>query len=98
MKQNLNLIKDKLKQSMPELKKDFHVENLAIFGSVAKRIEMEDSDVDILVNFSDPPGFFTFMKLEEELSDLLQRKVDLVTGNALKNTIKQDVLNHIIYV
>lgn len=98
MKQNLDVIKERLKYHLPSLRKDFHIEEIGIFGSVAYGRAKPKSDVDILVNFSHPPGFFRFVKLEEHLSSILRRKVDLVTKNALKNTIKSEILQQVIYV
>jgi predicted nucleotidyltransferase len=43
-------------------------------------------------------GFFTFLELEEYLSRVLGRRVDLVTKNALKPAIKEAVLQHVVYV
>lgn len=98
MKQNLDTIKQQLAPHLPSLRKDFHIEELGIFGSTALGRAKIKSDVDILVDFSRPPGFFTFMKLEEHLSRILGKKVDLVTRNALKSTIKKEILQQVIYV
>lgn len=98
MKQNLNTIKQQLAIYLPSLRKDFHVEELGIFGSIAAGREKSKSDVDILVNFSSPPGFFKFIKLEEYLSRILRKKVDLVTRNALKSTVRKEILQQVVYV
>ena len=98
MKQNFDTIKDQLKHHLPSLRKDFSVVEIGIFGSVIQGHAKPESDVDILVDFSHPPGFFTFIKLEEYLSNILQRKVDLVTRNALKDTVKKEILHQVIYV
>lgn len=60
------------------------VERLAIFGSVVRGEARPDSDVDILVQFS--PGaktFDRFMALSELLEERLQRRVEVVTTEAL---------------
>jgi predicted nucleotidyltransferase len=98
MKQYLDIAKKQLKDKLPALQKDFFIQKIGIFGSVAKGEDTPTSDIDILVHFSNSPGFFTFIKLEEHLSGLLNRKVDLVTQDALKDTIKNDILRHIVYV
>jgi len=98
MKPYLAKIKTQLKAHLPELKKDFQIKELGIFGSVARGEERSESDVDIIVNFSDPPGFFRFIRLEEHLSNLLHRKVDLVTKNALKEVVKKEILRQVTYV
>lgn len=98
MKQNLDTIKQQLASHLPSLRKDFHIEELGIFGSTVQRRERSKSDVDILVDFSHPPGFFKFIKLEEYLSRILRKKVDLVTRSALKNAIKKEILQQVVYV
>lgn len=98
MKQNLDTIKEQLKHHLPELRNDFSVVEIGIFGSASKGRIRPGSDVDILVDFSQPPGFFRFIRLEEQLSRILHRKVDLVTKNALKDAIKREILDQVIYV
>ena len=56
------------------------------------------SDIDLLVEFSKPVGFVTFMRLENFLSERLGKQVDLVTSDSLKPVIRQDVLAEVIYV
>jgi len=58
----------------------------------------KESDVDILVEFSKPVGFFKFIDLEDYLSNILKRKVDLVTNKSLKPAIKDQILKELIYV
>lgn len=79
------------------LENDYHVKKLGVFGSVARGNQKKSSDVDILVEFSKPVGFFQFIKLEDYLSKILSRKVDLVTKNALKPAIKAQILKEMIY-
>lgn len=62
----------------------FGVKSLAVFGSVARGEAGPASDVDILVEFNDTPGFDQYMDLKFFLEDLLKRSVDLVTSAALK--------------
>ena len=58
-------------------------EKLWVFGSVARREERADSDVDFLVKFKDSIGFFEYCGFENELSDVVGRKVDLVQNTTL---------------
>lgn len=98
MKQNRDQITNILNQHRELLKKNYDVEDLGVFGSFARGDNTQTSDVDILVRFSQPLGFFKFIELENYLTKLLGRKVDLVTEKALKPTIKNDVLREIVYV
>lgn len=80
------------------LRREYHVKNVGIFGSFVKGHERTGSDIDILVEFAEPIGFFKFIELEEFLSSILKRKVDLVTKAALKPAIKKEVLKELVYV
>ncbi|MDI6734070.1 MAG: nucleotidyltransferase family protein [Patescibacteria group bacterium] len=91
-------IKRRIKENLPILKSKYQVEKLALFGSVARGSQTQTSDIDILVELESPVGFFDFIRLEKFLSELLQRKVDLVTRNALKPLIRENILREAIYV
>ena len=79
------------------LQEKYNVVQIGIFGSVAKGLANPKSDLDILVEFSKPIGMFKFIELEEQLSALLSKKVDLVTKQSLKPLIKAEILSHTIY-
>jgi predicted nucleotidyltransferase len=68
---------------------------LALFGSVLRDEFGPDSDIDVLVEFEPQAriGLITYASIQNELSELLQRPVDLVTRDGLKPLIKQDVLD-----
>lgn len=83
---------------MPNLREKYQVEKLGIFGSVARGENTANSDIDILVEFKNPVGFFHFIRLENYLSELLGKKVDLISQKAPKPAIKEDVLKEAIYV
>jgi uncharacterized protein len=50
---------------------EYGVKSLSVFGSVARGDEKETSDIDILVSFNQPLGFFAFMKLRDHLEGIL---------------------------
>lgn len=98
MKHSLSVITKKLKSNLPDLRSGYNVKELGVFGSVARGKEKSVSDVDILVTFSQAPGFFKFVELEERLARILDRKVDLVTKSAIKSVVKDEILRGIVYV
>jgi predicted nucleotidyltransferase len=79
------------------LRRNYSVKAIGVFGSVARSEQKKYSDLDVIVEFSEPVGFFKFIELEYFLSRVLKRKVDLVTKNALKPAIKQNVLKQTVY-
>ncbi|MGA9086568.1 MAG: nucleotidyltransferase family protein [Methanoregula sp.] len=87
-----------LKKLKGEVSREYSVKTIGVFGSVARSEETEESDIDLLVEFSRPVGFVTFMRLEHFLSERLGARVDLVTSDSLKPVIRQDVLAEVIYV
>ncbi|MCX5898562.1 MAG: nucleotidyltransferase family protein [Proteobacteria bacterium] len=87
-----------LKKEMPALNSTYHVSDCGIFGSYVREDAGESSDIDILVRFEKPIGFFKFIELEDYLSEKLGIKVDLVTEDALKPLIKPSIMESVIYV
>jgi predicted nucleotidyltransferase len=98
MKSNRQDILASLKKLKKEVAKEYSVKTIGVFGSVARDEQTWQSDIDLLVEFSKPVGFVTFMRLENFLSERLGNKVDLVTPDSLKPVIRQDVLSEVIYV
>ena len=77
-----------LHELMPEIRRDFGVRSVALFGSTARGEAREDGDVDLLVDFEIGPTFDSFMGLKFFLEDHLGLKVDLVTPDALKPRLR----------
>jgi hypothetical protein len=68
------------------------VKSLDVFGSVARDEARPDSDVDFLVEFSTPVGFFDFFRIQHYLEDILGRDIDLGTQDALREHLREPVL------
>jgi len=94
----LNEIKEILKQNKKELKDKYKIKKIGVFGSYVRGEEKKRSDIDILVEFSEPVGLFEFMDMEEYLEKLLGVKVDLVSKKALKPRIGQHILKEVVYI
>lgn len=74
----------------------FGIKSLAIFGSVARDEARLDSDVDILVEFSEPPTFRSYMKLKSHLEELLEREVDLADIDMLRPEVIHNIMEDAI--
>lgn len=91
-------LKEKLRELKPLLESEYKVKSIGFFGSYARGEEREDSDVDILVEFSEPIGLLKFVELEDFLTEELGVKVDLVMKSALKPRVRERVLREAVYV
>jgi predicted nucleotidyltransferase len=95
---DIHTITKTLHDYTPQFARDYAVRRFGVFGSMVRGDQTESSDIDILVDFTKPIGLFAFVRLEEELTKLLKRKVDLVTSRALKSAIRDDILKETLYV
>lgn len=95
---SLKTIKELIRKNKSLLEENYKVKVLGIFGSYSRRASCRGSDIDILVEFSESPDFFEFLRLEGLLERLLGLKVDLVTPDALKPLIKNEILRETIYI
>jgi predicted nucleotidyltransferase len=82
----------------PMLSEQYHIIRIGIFGSTIRGDRTEGSDIDILVEFSEPPGLFRFMEIENLLSDILNAPVDLVEIHGIKPRLKDRILSEVAYV
>jgi predicted nucleotidyltransferase len=76
----------------------YKVTRLGVFGSFARGEETPDSDIDILVEFSEIPGMIDFLKTEEYLETVLNRKIDLVRENAIRPELKSVIMSEVIMI
>lgn len=84
-----------LRSHREEIRREYGVVEIGVFGSCVRGESTENSDVDILVSFDKPLGFFKFLELEERLGEWLGATVDLVTKSALKPHIGSHILNEV---
>jgi len=94
------MLLDKLHDQKPTitaLAGRYGAKHVRVFGSVARREEREDSDVDFLVNL--PHGYDMFAQripLTNDLSDLLGRRVDLIPEHELNQYIRDQVIQEAV--
>jgi predicted nucleotidyltransferase len=92
---NIQQIKFKLSQLKKQLIAEFHIKEIGVFGSYVRNEQTNNSDLDVLVDFSEYPGMFQFVKMENFLSEQLGIKVDLVIKSALKPNIGKRILSEV---
>lgn len=87
-----------LKKNENSIKKKYGVKKIGVFGSFARGEGKEGSDVDILVDFKNGcKTFDNYMELKFFLEDLFSRNIDLVTMEALRPQLKDDILQEVVY-
>jgi len=86
-----------LQKQKEDLASRYPIASLSVFGSFARNENVEGSDVDILVEFSDSIGI-KFIDLAEELEDILKLKVDLVSRKGIKQKYFEHIQSEMISV
>lgn len=94
---DLNEIKKLLKINKSKINKKYCLKRLGLFGSYARGENYPESDLDILAEFETPPGL-EFVDLANDLEELLNIKVDLVSKNAINSRLMHYIEKDIIYV
>lgn len=94
---NRNELENKLKNLKPLLSEKYSVVRIGYFGSYSRNEQTENSDIDILVEFGKPIGW-DFFDLQEMLESELKLKVDLVSNKALKEQLKEIILQQVRYI
>ncbi|MCL0065461.1 nucleotidyltransferase family protein [Dehalococcoidia bacterium] len=85
-----------IRQHRQELEDRFKVKSIAIFGSYARGDANEGSDIDILVEFTEPVGIL-FIHLADFLEDILGVRVDMITSDAIKPNRLKYVMENLVY-
>lgn len=88
----------KLKELKSEIKERYKVNEIGVFGSYVRNEQTANSDIDILIDYERGMTIFKFCELENWLSSILGKKVDLVMKKSLKPNIGKRILNEVIYI
>jgi len=87
----------RLGEMLPDLKQEFPLKSMAVFGSVARGESTPDSDLDILVDVDRSIGL-EFVTLAERLEKDLGRKVDLVSRRSLRPSLWKRIEPELVHV
>ena len=94
---NRGFIEEQLYAVKGLLQKKYGIKKIGIFGSYSRNQQTETSDLDILVEFGREIGF-EFLEIKFFLEDVLGIKVDLATEAMLQPTVRERVMNEVIYI
>ncbi|MBI1870666.1 MAG: nucleotidyltransferase family protein [Chlamydiae bacterium] len=86
-----------LQRHKAELKTNFGVVSIGLFGSYARNEAREESDIDILVDIVSPNKFRSFFNLNHFLESSFKKKVDLGLESSLKEFIRRRIQKDVIY-
>jgi hypothetical protein len=87
-----------LKSNEQLIRQKYGVKRIGIFGSFAREDAREGSDVDVIVEFrEDAENFDNYIELKYFLQKAFGRDVDLVTVDALRPQLKDDILREVVY-
>ena len=93
----LSTIKNILHQLKPELVEKYHISSIGLFGSVVRDDFSDLSDIDVIVDFSQPIGI-EFIELADYIESKLDKNIDLVSKKGIKQKYLQAIESEIIYV
>jgi predicted nucleotidyltransferase len=89
-----------LRELFPTLQQQYQIQTLGLFGSVSRNEATETSDIDLLIELQPDItyGLITFCHLENILSEALGQKVDLVIKENLKPSLRENIIQEVIYL
>ncbi len=89
-----------LRRHLPDLAQRYAICAVGVFGSYIRNEQTPASDLDVLVEFDDTAhhGLLTVARIQNELSDMLGLKVDLVLVGDLRRTIGARILEEVVWL
>lgn len=93
--------KEYIKQTLVEnagILRNYHIRRIGVFGSYAKGNPTDNSDIDLLVDFSETIDLFAYANLSTTISDIFKKKVDLVEIGGVKSAIKDRIMNEVEWI
>jgi len=93
-KEEVFIIIQKLKN---EIKTKYKVKSIGLFGSYVSNKQKDTSDIDFLVEFEDDADLFHYIGLSLFLEEYFKKKVDVISKPALKEELRESILQEVIY-
>ncbi|MFX1394632.1 MAG: nucleotidyltransferase family protein [Promethearchaeota archaeon] len=97
MKLNKEQILRTLKRLKSELNKRFNVKTIGLFGSYVNNKQKDTSDIDFLVEFEEDADLIHLIGLSRYLEEIFKTKVDVISKPSLKEDLKQQILQEVVY-
>ena len=87
----------RLREVKPLLEKNYGIKTVALFGSYSRNEQTDKSDIDILVEHTEPLGF-KYLDMIYELDKLFKKEVQVVSKNGIKPKYQEAIKPDLIYV
>ncbi len=97
MKKNKDEILKILKNIKNDINQRYRVKTIGLFGSYVNNRQKNTSDIDFLVEFEEDADLFHLIGLSNYLEEIFNTKVDVISKPSLKEDIKQQILQEVIY-
>ena len=86
-----------LKKWKVEIKTNYKVKTIGLFGSYVDDKQKDTSDIDFLVEFEDDADLFHYIGLSLFLEEHFDKKVDVISKPTLKEELRDQILQEVIY-
>ena len=86
----------KLKELRPIIAARYKAKEISLFGSFVRGEQSASSDIDVLVEFEEEADLFDLIGLSLHLEEELQRKVDVIPRRALREELRESVLQEVV--
>ncbi|NCO84319.1 MAG: nucleotidyltransferase [Nitrospirae bacterium CG_4_10_14_3_um_filter_44_29] len=94
----IDKVKKILAEHRDELRREYKIIEMGIFGSYIRGQQKKKSDIDILVEFDEPVSLLDWVGAENYLTDILGIKVDLVPREDVRPELKKRIFKEVVYV
>lgn len=94
----IDKVKKILAEHRDELRREYKIIEMGIFGSYIRGQQKRKSDIDILVKFDEPVSLLDWVGAENYLTDILGIKVDLVPREDVRPELKKRIFKEVVYV
>ncbi len=81
----------KKRQEILHIAERYGAHNVRVFGSIARGEDQPESDVDLLVDMASGRSLLDLVRLGQDLEELLDRKVDVVTDASLHPALRDRI-------
>lgn len=87
-----------LRPKIEEVARRYGASNLRLFGSAARGEDGPQSDIDLLVKIESGRTLLDLVGLEQDLTDLIGRKVDIVVEGGINRHLEPQILSEAVAI